>query len=121
MATVEERVTAGAAFLDENYPGWLDRIDLDELRMDWCDACILGQVAGSYRAVYPNLGNKTLNEAQNDIAATFGFSIDTADHADRWPLLADAWRSYILMRRAAADGPDWDGHLDQAAGPEVTP
>lgn len=110
MATIDERVKAGAAFLDENYPGWLDRINLDELHMDSCDACIIGQVAGCYRKVYPYLDSVHDTEAGTAEAASLGFAIDATDYTDRWPLLADAWRRHITARREAnAAGPDWDG------------
>lgn len=39
-----ERVAKGVAWLDENYPGWFDVIDLDTLDIAACDRCVLGQV-----------------------------------------------------------------------------
>lgn len=45
--TVEERVRNGAAFLDERVPGWRERVDPDELAIQQCDYCVLGQVFGS--------------------------------------------------------------------------
>lgn len=41
-----ERVAAGAAFLDVNYPGWYNRINTDTLDIGWCDKCVLGQLYG---------------------------------------------------------------------------
>lgn len=47
-ATIPERVAAGAAFLDEHDPQWwkadVERaIDLDTLRLESLDSCVLGQ------------------------------------------------------------------------------
>lgn len=44
MMTIEERVQAGAAWLDERYPGWFQVIDLGTLDISRCDLCVLGQV-----------------------------------------------------------------------------
>lgn len=48
MSTVSKRVALGAAFLDENDPGWwradAERaIDLRELDLESSDSCVLGQ------------------------------------------------------------------------------
>lgn len=39
------KVAAGKKLLDEQFPGWEKRIDLDELDLRNWDACILGQLA----------------------------------------------------------------------------
>jgi hypothetical protein len=44
MATVSERVEAGAALLDKEVPGWHRVINLDELTLSSCEACVCGQV-----------------------------------------------------------------------------
>lgn len=44
-----ERVARGAKLLDRKRPGWAERIDLDQLRLEECDSCILGQLYGTYR------------------------------------------------------------------------
>lgn len=46
--TIEQRVAAGAAWLDENRPGWLDRIFLNSLDVSDCALCVLGQVYGGW-------------------------------------------------------------------------
>lgn len=46
--TIEERVAAGAAWLDTNVPGWLDLMNLDRLKLDSDCHCILGQTFGDY-------------------------------------------------------------------------
>jgi hypothetical protein len=44
--TVKGRVANGARWLDENFPGWEDRINLNTLRLDDGELCICGQVFG---------------------------------------------------------------------------
>ena len=43
-ATVKERVTYGAALLDEKKPGWREKIDLEILAISSCRYCVLGQI-----------------------------------------------------------------------------
>lgn len=44
MGEFLERVAAGAAWLDANESGWVDRIDLETLNLDNCERCIGGQL-----------------------------------------------------------------------------
>lgn len=50
--TVQERVARGAAWLDEQKPGWEDLIDFDTLDLSSCSLCVVGQVfaCGPYEA-----------------------------------------------------------------------
>lgn len=52
MKTIEQRVADGAAWLDEKYPQWFDKIDLGILDMGSCTRCVLGQV---YTGVIPEV------------------------------------------------------------------
>ena len=47
-AQLVERVARGAKLLDESQPGWRERIRADELAMETCDQCVLGQLYGDY-------------------------------------------------------------------------
>ena len=40
----KQRVQAGSAWLDVNYPGWWKTIDLVDLDLSTCRYCVLGQV-----------------------------------------------------------------------------
>lgn len=44
VADFTEEVLAGAAFLDENAPGWLEKIELPDLQVQMPQSCVLGQV-----------------------------------------------------------------------------
>jgi hypothetical protein len=41
---VREMVSTAASLLDTEFPGWAEAIDLDELNMDNCSRCVLGQI-----------------------------------------------------------------------------
>jgi hypothetical protein len=42
--SAEERVARGVAFLDEHAPGWRDKVEINDLRMQDSCRCVLGQV-----------------------------------------------------------------------------
>lgn len=48
---VDEVVSRGANWLDENHPGWTARINLDDLMMNNCTKCVIGQAIGNYYEV----------------------------------------------------------------------
>lgn len=49
--SVKERVANGARWLDENFPGWMDRINLETLDLNDSERCICGQVFKEEAAV----------------------------------------------------------------------
>lgn len=88
--TIEEgRVTRGAAWLDENYPGWVDRIDLGALDMANECWCVVGQANpnGDY---YQAMDDQWLDEWHLGFTLLFG---------DDWGLLTEAWKTEIRRRR----------------------
>lgn len=44
MNQFTDQVAKGAAWLDANYPGWVDVIDLDSLDISDCTSCVMAQV-----------------------------------------------------------------------------
>jgi hypothetical protein len=42
--TYAGRVAAGVAVLDEQVPGWEQRINLQQLNLNHCNLCVLGQL-----------------------------------------------------------------------------
>jgi hypothetical protein len=121
--TIDERVAAGAAFLDEHDPDWWredvpNAIDLDALRLESGSACILGQrcplevlhnycndafEADRYWA-YAELLSGLASPLQVDFwAQEYGF-VRSAEQAS-WDDLTLAWWVLINERRKlAADG-----------------
>lgn len=46
--TVKEAVLNGVQLLDEKFPNWENKIDLNKFSIDICDKCILGQLFKYY-------------------------------------------------------------------------
>jgi hypothetical protein len=46
--SVDDRVAAGAAWLDANRPSWWQRINLDTLDLSLNCGCVLGQLDGDF-------------------------------------------------------------------------
>lgn len=103
--SIPERVAAGAAWLDEKYPAWIDRIDVDTLNVASPCKCILGQAFGDYdTSPYDARWSPTGGYAARDR----GFNVDVwdempyveeeAEYAD----LTAEWRRLIESRRAGA-------------------
>lgn len=90
---VTERVTRGAALLDEKSPGWAGRINLESLNCEIYCFCILGQI---YRT-YWNGARKLFPSGHNDWDAkaveAFGFYTNGS-----YPMLQDAWIVAIADR-----------------------
>lgn len=70
MGTIEERVKAGATLLDSRVVGWAGKVRPENLRMDDCLGCMLGQVFGSYTEGCDELGITAWARSQ---AVEFGF------------------------------------------------
>lgn len=96
--TVEqEQVRRGSEWLDENHPGWEDKIDLTTLDLKYCSRCILGQLYGLDEDPFRYWDILRENQIEED---ELGFSV----HGDRdddglWPALTEAWRDEITSRR----------------------
>ena len=109
MSTIAERVAAGAAWLDENRPGWVERIDLQTLNLGDPCRCVLGQEYGSYgQAPDEPLG---IGQPEDEIAAGLGFNayilrgdyladdFDFTPTVDEFIALTAEWRRLITARR----------------------
>jgi hypothetical protein len=94
--TFAERVNAGALWLDQHHPGWVDRINLDILDLYDCQKCVLGQMFGLYSAA-PLAPADYPTEWLDDVAIPLGFDIDDESYTQ----LTDAWRDLILAHRAS--------------------
>lgn len=91
MTTIQERVEAGAAWLDANRPGWVDRINLETLALERCFDCVLGQIYGDFCDRPEDLRGR---------ATDFGFDSGGLGRKANSELTA-VWRDYITARRAA--------------------
>lgn len=64
ITALRERIQTGVALLDTLVPGWEWHIDLRKLRMESCDACVMGQLYRSY-AYAPLLEYKKEGKVQH--------------------------------------------------------
>lgn len=97
-----ERVARGAALLDEKYPGWADRINLERFDLGNACTCVLGQLEGFFWTGAQKLfGTPDRLNPENYIAISYGLwlpgSITHTLHAD-YAMLRDAWVEAIADR-----------------------
>lgn len=112
---IVRRVEAGAAWLDENKPGWVDQIDLDRLDMYERPDCILGQLYGNFNNVAQYFGDEPTEERplSHDAAVSFGFFAANLERCEEeYAILQSAWKRLITTRRRDTTPTD--------AVPEVT-
>jgi hypothetical protein len=95
-ATIEQRVEAGAAWLDERRPGWWKRTDLDALDIDDCTRCVLAQEWGDYFKAPIALDDAIARGFDSEYSAgTEEYALDVKE-------LGAAWIDLIERRRAEA-------------------
>lgn len=95
--SIEERVAAGAAWLDEHKAGWERGISLERLDlMDPC-LCVLGQVYQNYWIAVTRFF-----EDDTTSAARFGFDAFRGEDDSAFEDLDATWRRTIEARRVAS-------------------
>lgn len=98
----KDHVSAGVTLLEEKFPGWENRIDLEMLSMNSFQDCILGQLySGYYSGTY-------LLDLTDEEAARYGFYPGDSWYDSRGKdengtsaEITDYWKSVILQKRAA--------------------
>lgn len=103
LAVAKARAEAGAAWLDENEPGWADRIDLSILEMS--DTCIMVQLFGSWFSRPDHLRSYTMSGGWSiPVSAVLGF--DAYPPQDSVPVsygdLNRVWPPLIEQRKSPA-------------------
>lgn len=104
--TYAERAAAGAAFLDEQRPGWWLTVNGERLDMGECDACVLGQIYGDYMAGVSTLDLNAIGNGGIEggvllrDSVALGFDDDSFDAriGGGFAALTDAWRAEIAKR-----------------------
>ncbi len=94
----EARVARGAAHLDHVRPGWFYEIDEGVLKLDNCNRCIVGQLAGDF---YSASSRDDLGLADGTVYL-LGFALLPEPgelFARGWSHLQDAWIKAIAARR----------------------
>jgi hypothetical protein len=103
MSAVAESVARGAALLDDQLPGWAERIDPEQLQIASCYRCVLGQLFSRHpyptrHAISPyGLGVEALGIGAGEMPPSwYGFDGSDAD------ALNAEWRRVITERTARA-------------------
>ena len=97
MITINERVTRGAAILDQKKPGWEREIDLASLELSDSCHCVLGQIYGHYCDGVDILG--VFNGRCTGMSvAEAGFITYPSEHISAYAKLDEAWISLIKER-----------------------
>lgn len=99
QADIAARVARGVALLDEQHPGWHDRIDLSSLDLSEPCLCVLGQLYEEY-----DFGAEALGIVA--VEARYGFDVslrlDTIDSSfETYVDLQAEWVRVITARRGA--------------------
>jgi hypothetical protein len=91
----EKQIENGIDFLNENYPGWLRKINTNKLDMNDPKFCILGQVGGFYSI-------QDFFDLSWDECDDLGFSVLLAadnNGIDLYPTLQEEWINKIKELR----------------------
>lgn len=108
-------VRAGAKFLDETQPGWVDLIDLERLDIESGCQCVAAQVVGGFEGGHSNAWEYAMHEwailhldvpeeaggVDYQRAADLGFLGEGQDRTGAsWSDLQDGWVELIEERRS---------------------
>jgi hypothetical protein len=107
-AVITARVKAGAEWLDEQEPGWAERIDTSQLNMSDPCGCIAGQLAGDYWRFVREWHSLSVGEqAKFGFGSLVGVNTGPSRHqfekdacSREYDLLGHAFIAEITARRA---------------------
>jgi hypothetical protein len=97
MEAVRYRVADGAAWLDQDEPGWDARIDLDSLDLSSDCHCILGQLDDFFQDGMDARGLSLVRASRLGFTAEWDGAVGIEAE---WAALTTAWRDLITARRA---------------------
>lgn len=66
-------VHSGAIWLDNNYPDWVNKIDLSKLNMNNCTNCVIGQAVGDYYQTISRAAGEAGSDYDN---ASYNWSLE---------------------------------------------
>lgn len=95
----DELATAGATYLDENYPDWRDNVSAENLDMSSGSQCILGQFFGDYDRGINEIWQRDFShtdewDGESQIAHDLGFLANGACYQ----ALDEAWVKELYKR-----------------------
>lgn len=98
------RVAHGVSLLDEKRPGWWQRIDLDDLDVNDCSECVIGQLfAGFVEGATSLIGaDEFMNNLNAPALIALGFSVPMSNNDTEADALTAEWKRIISERRVEA-------------------
>lgn len=82
----------GAKYLDEVHPGWFNKVDIEQLRMNDIHHCVLGQLYGSF-----TIGLSASDGRDWVWAIDHGFAVRDCE-CSSYGELTEAWADIIRER-----------------------
>jgi hypothetical protein len=99
-----EAVRAGEAWLDQHYPGWVDRVT-GRIRMETPDRCVLGQVVPvTSEQVTTGFAQALLDHCDGPMFGDLGFTCSMDSNMPglgQFEVLNALWTEVVRSRRAA--------------------
>lgn len=93
---MEEAVANGAQMLDEKVPGWHKLINVDELDLSCCTACVCGQLGRQLGwALFPYMDDYP---AEYGFDVTYEVGLDIEDELAQYRRLDAEWEKAIRAR-----------------------
>jgi hypothetical protein len=93
VLTIAQRVDNGIALLDEKVPSWQDKVDPSTLTLSRIDACVLGQLFGSYYDGAEQLGFDPESKQASDL----GFFLKDDEHRYiTYQQLTEEWSTRLM-------------------------
>ena len=90
---LEKEITKGIELLNKINPGWVDKINLEELNMFCSDKCIIGQLYGDYCDAMP-----TIERDYKVDRFAYGFSSFSSN------IVTEEWKKRIKNLKMASSG-----------------
>lgn len=88
MSDAKKRVQKGIWWLDENHPGWVDKVDLFGFNFNYTDKCVLGKL---------NIFQETRDKIGKELMFEYGFDVCTNEYIDTHILAKDLNEEWKLQ------------------------
>ena len=101
MKTYSREVGRGIRWLDKNYPGWYQIIDVETLKLEDCQRCVLGQLGDFMETVEDAVMGQAHTKEGIRWSRIHGFAIGMGSLNRDWINLTNQWKTAIERIRNA--------------------
>ena len=102
VVSFSREIGRGIRWLDKNYPGWYRSVDLETLKLENCQRCVLGQLDGFIETVESEVCAPAYTKAGIRWSSIHGFSIGMGSLNRDWSNLTKQWKKAIERLRDEA-------------------